>query len=324
MEKLNVYEKTNDGPLLDNLEDLSRRIGDYGGTEPGPCLIVFAGIHGNETGGVCALRNVFQHLHQNRPVIKGRLVGVSGNLKALKAGVRFVETDLNRMWTPACLEDELSPQLAEYEEFLAIRAELARLFAEAEGPVIVIDCHSFSAAGPPFVISDGARTNRELLRGLPMPVVLGLTDKLPGTLARYVESLGYRALAVEGGRHGEPETVANLTLFLWLMLVKNGCLNAEDAPESTDHAWNRLAALTADLPPIVRVVLLHRILAGDQFVMNPGFKNFDSVSEGQPLALDRNGMIRSPLDGCILMPLYQGQGRDGFFICRNEIQYGSG
>ncbi len=320
MEKVDEYEKINDVPVLENPEALTRRIGDYGGGEPGPCLIVIAGIHGNETGGVLALQQIFRYLNQYRPPIKGRLVGLAGNLKALRAGVRYVDTDLNRMWVPAFLDGGPYDQLAEYEEFLAIRQEMEILFAEARGPVVTLDCHSFSAPGPPFVISDGVQTNRELLRGLPMPVVLGLTAKLHGTLAHHVESLGHRALAVEGGRHGERETVANLNLFLWLILVKSGCLRAEDAPETIDHAWSRLAELTGDLPRFVRIVHLHRILDGDQFVMNPGFKNFDPVTEGQPLAVDRNGVIRSSLDGCILMPLYQGQGRDGFFICQTELQ----
>ena len=48
--------------------------------------------------------------------------------------------------------------------------------------------------------------------------------------------------------------------------------------------------------------------------MKPGFRTFDRVWSGQELAQDRHGCIRSPQDGYILMPLYQNQGCDGFFI----------
>jgi succinylglutamate desuccinylase len=48
--------------------------------------------------------------------------------------------------------------------------------------------------------------------------------------------------------------------------------------------------------------------------MLPGFNNFDKIVKGQPLAKDKNGPIYASIDGYILMPLYQKQGEDGFFI----------
>ena len=45
--------------------------------------------------------------------------------------------------------------------------------------------------------------------------------------------------------------------------------------------------------------------------MAPGFKNL--AREGQLLATDKNGEIRAPKDGLVILPLYQGLGNDGFF-----------
>jgi succinylglutamate desuccinylase len=50
------------------------------------------------------------------------------------------------------------------------------------------------------------------------------------------------------------------------------------------------------------------------FKMFPGFQNFSPIRKGEPLATDRHGIVYAPNGGCILMPLYQGQGNDGFFI----------
>ena len=50
--------------------------------------------------------------------------------------------------------------------------------------------------------------------------------------------------------------------------------------------------------------------------MEPGFANLQKISEGQLLARDRTGAIRSTERGLILLPLYQDQGNDGFFWCR--------
>ena len=54
--------------------------------------------------------------------------------------------------------------------------------------------------------------------------------------------------------------------------------------------------------------------------MKEGFKNFDRIEKGQLLATDRHGNILSPTDGLILMPLYQKQGENGFFIVREVYQ----
>jgi hypothetical protein len=47
--------------------------------------------------------------------------------------------------------------------------------------------------------------------------------------------------------------------------------------------------------------------------MEPGFKNLDHAKNQQLLARDRNGEIRAPHDGLVMLPLYQPQGDDGFF-----------
>ncbi len=61
---------------------------------------------------------------------------------------------------------------------------------------------------------------------------------------------------------------------------------------------------------------MHRIRAGDAFQMLPNFKNFQAVRKGQALARDIHGWILAPEDGLILMPLYQKQGSDGFFLVK--------
>jgi hypothetical protein len=39
--------------------------------------------------------------------------------------------------------------------------------------------------------------------------------------------------------------------------------------------------------------------------------------ENPLLAHDRNGEIRAPFDGLVLLPLYQSEGSDGFFYGRS-------
>ena len=42
--------------------------------------------------------------------------------------------------------------------------------------------------------------------------------------------------------------------------------------------------------------------------------NFQTIKTGDVLAHNEHGPVSSPMDGLILMPKYQPQGDDGFFI----------
>ena len=72
---------------------------------------------------------------------------------------------------------------------------------------------------------------------------------------------------------------------------------------------------------IIEVRHREAISADDEFVMNPGFNNFDPIRRGQVLARDRRGPIKAVESGMILMPLYQKKGEDGFFIGREVSRF---
>ena len=63
----------------------------------GPTIVFFAGIHGNESAGVKALNNVLPQLKSQN--VHGEIFGVYGNIMALKENKRYIDKDLNRIWT---------------------------------------------------------------------------------------------------------------------------------------------------------------------------------------------------------------------------------
>ena len=69
------------------------------GSKSGPTVLFFAGVHGNEPAGVMALKQVFEDLSKKENTLRGTVYGLIGNLKALAKGKRYVDMDLNRLWT---------------------------------------------------------------------------------------------------------------------------------------------------------------------------------------------------------------------------------
>jgi len=77
-----------------------------------------------------------------------------------------------------------------------------------------------------------------------------------------------------------------------------------------------LIEYSKNLPKVAELITTHNILPGDNFVMTPNYKNFQLVRKGEVLGTDKNGNVVAKEDSLILMPLYQKQGDDGFFLIK--------
>jgi hypothetical protein len=295
------------------MTECEHMIDRFCGDEKGPTLVVVGSIHGNEPGGSRALRNVARELRTMELKLLGRVFFIEGNVRALRAGVRFVDSDLNRHWTKENLasRDRQRVEDLEISELLSVFRDILET---ATDEVYVLDLHSTSADGLPFATLGDTLRNRHFAQKFPVTVLLGIEEQLEGTMLEYLNNKGAVTLGFEGGQHDSGETVANHEALVWLALVNAGITSASDIP---DHANHRIA-LSAATGRARIIEVLHRqpIDADDEFVMHPGFQNFDVVMRGQVLANDRRGPIKSPVSGMILMPLYQKKGDDGFFIGR--------
>ncbi|MCK2184171.1 succinylglutamate desuccinylase [Halomonas getboli] len=63
-----------------------------------PALVVSAGIHGNETAPIELLGDLLARLEAGRLTLGAPTLVILGNLEAIRAGTRFVETNLNRLF----------------------------------------------------------------------------------------------------------------------------------------------------------------------------------------------------------------------------------
>ena len=68
------------------------------GPADGPLLVLFAGIHGNEPAGIRAIDGLAEELIAREHEYCGSFYVITGNQRALELGVRYIDTDLNRLW----------------------------------------------------------------------------------------------------------------------------------------------------------------------------------------------------------------------------------
>ena len=282
------------------------------GAAPGPMLIVLGGIHGNEPAGLHAVEPLLERLALDA----GDFVVLSGNRTALAEGVRYIERDLNRGWSDEAIASlPRSGGSSEDDEQLSLLGAIEDALADARGPVTFLDLHTTSAAGHPFVVVGDDPAHRALAHAFGLPVFLGLVGKLSGALTPWLCTRGVTALAIEGGQNDDEWSVVRHTAAIRIALVECGLL-----PPSSLGPLNLSRRLLEnareDLPHEIEIVSRYAITPEDQFVMQPGFSNIHPVRAGTLLARDRHGEIRAPEDGLVVMPLYQGQGDDGFFMGR--------
>ena len=297
---------------------MQREIGRWDSGQPGPTLLVTAGIHGNEPAGVYAAQRVIATLQERSPQMRGRFVVLAGNLAALQEGVRFLARDLNRGWSQVSisqmqkrLEHELSPEDREQQQLLDCFIDIERT---ATGAILFVDLHTSSAEGSPFLCLADTIDNRRLGLTTGVPIILGIEETIAGASLEWFADRGIAGFAVEGGQHQSAAAIDNHEAVLWGLLVRLGML-PEDFLDLEPHR-QRLRAAVGAAPPIVEIVHRQVIAVEDQFCMEPGFLNFAAVHKGQLLAKDRRGEIRAQQPGHVMLPLYQKLGDDGFFLAR--------
>ena len=313
--------------LIENMKE-ERIIGRYTGKKKGPLLICFGGMHGNEPSGIEALVRMFEMLEVEpitNPVFefRGRLLGLRGNLRAINAGKRFIDKDLNRQWTSenvrrikATPAAKLKNEDLEIKEILAVvEQEIADYQPEK---LVVLDFHSTTAYGGIFTIPTNDPESLRIAIELHAPVIKGLLHGVSGTSLHYFCNDHFApetvAVCFESGQHLEELSVNRAIAALTNCMRTIGCVKAI-------HVENRHDSILIEhangLPKVTELMTIHKINKGDNFKMKPGYKNFQKVKKGEVLASDRNGDIYAPEDGLILMPLYQKQGDDGFFLIRS-------
>jgi len=300
-----------------------RQINRIAGSDPGPTLIIVGGLHGNEPAGMEAARIVLSRLRHDKTPLRGEVVALAGNLRALVARRRYLDRDLNRQWTEERMAEArravaaatVDGVEAELHETVELADAIDAIIARARGPVHVLDLHTTSSEGTPFGVVGPTPEHRAFAAHFALPCMVGLEGQLPGVLTSYLGRRGCVTFAVEGGQHDSARARDHLVSAITVALVASGVFARADIPDY-DAANAILEGARGELPKMIEVLSRHAVAPDHDFRMEPGFSTIHPTSAGTLIARDRRGEIRAPNDCLVLLPLYQAQGSDGFFVGR--------
>ncbi len=150
--------------------------------KPGMSLAVFAGVHGNELAGVKALNNLITKV----TITAGKVYFVYANPRAIKKGIRYIDSDLNRSFYGKVKSNSYETKRAE---------RLKKILDTCDA---LLDLHAFNSVGNPFIICE--KDSYELASKMSIQLVTSGWDKFDiGSTDGYMRLQGKQAICVELG-----------------------------------------------------------------------------------------------------------------------------
>ena len=201
--------KVNIAALNEEIE-VERVIGKVSGSSRAPTIVILAGIHGNETSGLYAINNVLNSIKEQNIPLQGNIYALSGNLNALKKGVRYDQVDLNRIWTDKNidrLEGSSNNFSKEELELIELYGIVKHILNTEKGPFYFLDIHTTSAKTAPFITISDSINNRKFSSKFTVPVILGIEEYLDGPFLSFINEFGHVALGFEAGQHIDIQSI---------------------------------------------------------------------------------------------------------------------
>ncbi|HMP28893.1 MAG TPA: succinylglutamate desuccinylase/aspartoacylase family protein [Saprospiraceae bacterium] len=303
---------------------IERLIADYKGQKEGPLLIVVGGLHGNEMAGIHAIKQLYKMLLEENYkdasfLYKGRFVGIVGNITALLQKKRLLDLDLNRIWLENHNDIAFS---SEYKEMIAMQKMIYAFVNDhpKDHPIYIMDLHTTSSPRGIFAVCTNTEQSKNVTGRLHCPVIVNMTDQLHGSMIQYyaTHSIDERTIvsfAFEGGQHDDGASTSRLIAAMVNCMRSIGAVLPENVESHHDKVLREYAH---GLPKYCKITYIHQIEDGRLWKMKPGYYGFQEVHKGEVVAKYNGQEVKIPHDGLILMPLYQENGKEGFFIVNVE------
>lgn len=188
-----------------------------------PEVAVVGGIHGDEPSGVRAIERVLEA----DPDVDRPVAFIIANERALDAGVRYIDEDLNRAFPG-------DPDAETHEGRLA--AELLEVVEDCT----VLSLHSTQSHPEPFaIVTEINDLAREIVPKLPVESVVTSAEFSEGRLLETGD-----VIEIEAGHQGSERATYNAEAIIWAFLRATGVLS--DAAVARDGAIVDTDATKAD------------------------------------------------------------------------------
>jgi len=242
-------------------------------------VIVSVGVHGDETGPIEVVAHVLEGLSREPGALAVDLMLCVGNIDAIRAGKRFIDADLNRMFRPVRGSLAGTAEAARADELIAATAA----FFDGAGPdrwhldlhtAIRPSVYPTFAIVPDLIAEEGKCALINWLGQAAIGAII-MNPQSAGTYSYYsAEHHGAAGTTVELGRVGT--------------LGQNDLSQFADAAEALDDLLRGAAPKGVRAEPHVFKVAQEIIKHSDAFTMafDRGTQNFTALAQGQLIARD--------------------------------------
>lgn len=249
-------------------------------------VVIGVGVHGDEVGPLPAAAALVQSLRAGEVAFGGRLSLFVGNPDAVRAGVRALDSDLNRVFLPEPPDDREGRRARALKPLL----DAADLF---------LDLHQTGqpTAEPFYTLPWRPMDERwaQALAGARLWLARPWgQDFSPGTCCadEYVRARGRPGLTLELSQKGlDPDTSARARQVLHRLLR---LVDQDAAGQPLEPG-----------PPLTFLQTVHREPLGVPLRrLQPGLHNLQPVARGQVLSPPDGPEILCPVDGLLVFPTY--------------------
>ena len=263
-----------------------RKTYQFTGAKPGPRVVVFGSLHGDERCGTIAIEDLVREKAMH--IKKGTLTLVpAANTRAFAEQRRFCEENLNRVFRK-------TEQPTSYEATLA--NELSLYIDEAD---IFLDLHSFHTRGKTTVFIDfPTPENNAFARALGAECAIIDWPKVyekdrqgfeSYDTTRYAYEHGKIGVLVECGEHQDPASVEHARWYIMRALAHFGLIDFVD---------------TQPLPPLMTIAMeriVKRESQEDRF--EGAWEHLQHLPVGTAVAVRGSGeVIKTDKDSIIIFP----------------------
>jgi succinylglutamate desuccinylase len=260
---------------------------------PGPRLVMFSGVHGDEVSGIHALEKLFFDLFTEKRVLaRGSLTLARANEQAIAAEKRYVKHNLNRMY-----KEEYGPEI-DRESYEFKRAqELKSILRQCD---YFLDFHSAPIAQEPFIVAERMAVEFYTKLGIAR-IMTGWSRFSGGAIGgdgeNYANAHGAKSATLESGSHFDKRS-NDVAYHAAVSLLSS--LEMLQQPE-------RQAAAKAELYDMYAVVKKEHA----DFRYTAAVQNFQHIPKGEAFAFADGKPLTVSEDSYLLIPMQPEKTRIG-------------